>query len=96
MGDAMRSPTAGRELVRLGRRGGRSPMLPASVRGRLGESLSTRRTGYAGRSRAGAAQACQIAQPRARSWHQPSSTTAQTRTAGAATNCQPSTIRFRS
>ena len=43
MGDAMRSPTAGRELVRLGRRGGRSPMLPASVRGRLGEAQARRR-----------------------------------------------------
>ena len=38
MGDVMRSPTAGRELVRLGRRGGRLPMPDASVSGRLGEA----------------------------------------------------------
>src|SRR5256885_12603111 len=43
MGDSMRSPTAGRELVRLGRRGGRSPMRAASVSGRLGEAQARRR-----------------------------------------------------
>ena len=42
MGDAMRSSTAGRELVRLGRRGGRLPM-PASVSGWLGEAQARRR-----------------------------------------------------
>src|SRR5207244_8436874 len=43
MVDAMRSPTAGRELVRLGRRGGRLPMLAASVSGRRGEVQAWRR-----------------------------------------------------
>src|SRR5215510_4660420 len=43
MGEAMRSSTAGRELVRLGRRDGRLPMLPASVSGRLGEAQARRR-----------------------------------------------------
>ena len=38
MVDAMRSPAPGRELVRLGRRGGRLPMPGASVSGRRGEA----------------------------------------------------------
>jgi hypothetical protein len=62
MVDAMRSHAPGRELVRLGHRGGRSAMLAASVSGRRGEAQGSAEAGSAGRSRAGAAQACQIVQ----------------------------------
>ena len=72
MGDAMRSPTAGRELVRLGRRGGRLPMLEASVSGRLGEAQARWRPAppaAAGPERPRRARSCSR---RPRSWHQPS------------------------
>src|SRR6188472_4082176 len=62
----MRSPAPGRELVRLGAL--RRTLADA---GSIGErptrrSAGTVEAGSAGRSRAGAAQACQIAQPDAR------------------------------
>jgi hypothetical protein len=66
MGDVMRSHAAGRELVRLGRRDGRLPMLPASVSGRLGEAQARWRPAPPAVAGAGAAQACQIVQPHAR------------------------------
>ena len=65
MVDAMRSPAPGRELVRLGRRGGRLPMPGASVSGRRGEAQARWRPAPPA-VRAGAAQACQIAHPDAR------------------------------
>jgi hypothetical protein len=58
MVDVTRSLTPGLELVRLGRRGGRSAMLAASVSGRRGEAQARRRRPRR-RWRAGAAQVCQ-------------------------------------
>ena len=48
--DAMRSPASGRELVRVGRRGGRFSLLVAAGSGRRGEALALAVTGSAERS----------------------------------------------